>query len=111
MEDECSFRRPLGNCNPSGHALTTLSNDGSVSRRTYKLSKDVAHTFLVSSPTRDSVKRKASFPEVTERQARRFCLEPLLKSNDTTMADYQQRVEQDNLLLSIFTTNILLLSS
>lgn len=45
------------------------------------------------------MKRKASFREATEMQAKRFCLEPPVNSDDTTMAEYQQRVARDNLTM------------
>ena len=45
------------------------------------------------------MKRKASFREAREVQAKRFCLEPPVNSDDTTMAEYQQRVARDNLTM------------
>jgi hypothetical protein len=55
--------------------------------------------FLVSSPTRASVKRKASLPKVTEMQAKRFCLEPLPNSDDTTMPVLEEGPEGKSFLV------------
>jgi hypothetical protein len=52
------------------------------------------------------VKRKALFREVTKSQAKRFCLEPPSNSDDTTMAEYQQRKERDSLTVMIPFENI-----
>ena len=41
----------------------------------------------------------ASFREATEMQAKRFCLGPPVTSDNTTMAEYQQRVERDILTM------------
>jgi hypothetical protein len=55
--------------------------------------------FTISSPTRASIKRKASLPEITERSAKHFRLEPPADSTDTTIAEYQQRVNRDDGIL------------
>lgn len=57
--------------------------------------------FIISSPTRDSVKRKASLPEVSERHAKQFRLEPPPNSSDMTIEEYQQRVNRDEMTLMI----------
>jgi chromosome segregation ATPase len=62
--------------------------------------------FIVSSSTQDSVKRKASLRTVTESQAKRFCLKPPLKSDDTTMAEYQLHVERETLTMMIPFENV-----
>jgi hypothetical protein len=62
--------------------------------------------FLVSSPTRDAVKRKASFLAVTERQAKRFCLEPLSNSEDSTIEEYQKRIERGTFTMLIPFENV-----
>lgn len=53
----------------------------------------------ISSPTRASIKRKASPPELTEGNAKHFRLEPPADSTDTTIAEYQQRVNRDDGIL------------
>jgi hypothetical protein len=55
--------------------------------------------FTISSPTRASIKRKASPPELTEGNAKHFRLEPPADSSDTTIAEYQQRVNRDDGIL------------
>jgi hypothetical protein len=55
--------------------------------------------FIISSPTRASIKRKASLPEITERSAKHFRLEPPADSTETTIAEYQQRVNRDDGIL------------
>jgi peptidoglycan hydrolase CwlO-like protein len=62
--------------------------------------------FIVSSPTQDSLKRKASLRTVTESQAKRFCLEPPLMSDDTTIAEYQLHVERETLTMMIPFENV-----
>jgi hypothetical protein len=62
--------------------------------------------FVVSSPTRDAVKRKASFPEVTESQAKRFCLEPPSNSEDSTIEEYQKRIERDTFTMLVPFENV-----
>jgi hypothetical protein len=55
--------------------------------------------FTISSPTRASIKRKASLPDITEENAKRFRLEPPANSSDTTIAEYQKRVNRDDGIL------------
>lgn len=50
--------------------------------------------YIASTPALTSIKRKASLPEISPSQAKRFRLESLPTADETTVTKYQERVDQ-----------------